>query len=400
MPAATHPIQAFRRGLRPRCGCNPPRSQRWVLRAIAGVMVALAGLWVAVHRIPGVAGTVTDALRSVAGVRFVARLEDAVYGLEDALRRRWQRDEAPAQLWQPSTAAAPPAPRGTRHFPPPPARPPIARVALADDGQWQTVPGAREAASGPVLARTSIHPDAERPYSVVAVVAIDARAVRLHAVPGTVEPVNPKIGAAARGGLIPRPEWASLIAAFDGGFKTVHGHFGAMFDRQIFLPPVERSCTLALYRDGSLRIGPWSTLEASLPSMQSFRQTPPCLADDGALNPLLEHARPILWGGTVDGDTVIRRSAIGWGERGGVLYYGLGEFVSATTLAVALLAAGARDVAELDVNYSFVRFLIYPPDWTDRPHPVPLLPRLLFTEGEYVEQPADRDFFYIALGSE
>ena len=42
-----------------------------------------------------------------------------------------------------------------------------------------------------------------------------------------------------------------------------------------------------------------------------------------------------------------------------MLFYGLGEAVTAQALARAMHAVGAEDAAQLDVNYSYPRFLFF-----------------------------------------
>jgi hypothetical protein len=57
-------------------------------------------------------------------------------------------------------------------------------------------------------------------------------------------------------------------------------------------------------------------------------------------------------------------------------------------------AAGAVDAAELDVNWSFPRFLVYGPGASPEVT-ASLVPRLKVAPGEYVVKPSERDFFYL-----
>ena len=44
------------------------------------------------------------------------------------------------------------------------------------------------------------------------------------------------------------------MAAFNGGFKAMHGHYGMMLDGETFVPPRDIGCTVAMYKDGGLKI--------------------------------------------------------------------------------------------------------------------------------------------------
>ena len=114
----------------------------------------------------------------------------------------------------------------------------------------------------PVMARTVVNPDPGRPYAQAAVVRIDLSQVDLHAVPGTIEPVAAKgTPPFKRPGDIPVADQSvdSLLAAFNGGFKAIHGGYGMMVDGVTILPPLDNLATLALFKDGSVkhrRVGP------------------------------------------------------------------------------------------------------------------------------------------------
>ena len=49
--------------------------------------------------------------------------------------------------------------------------------------------------------------------------------------------------------MVPDKHHDGLIAAFNGGFKTTHGHYGMMLDGVEFVPPRDVACTFARYRD-------------------------------------------------------------------------------------------------------------------------------------------------------
>jgi hypothetical protein len=266
-------------------------------------------------------------------------------------------------------------------------------VAARGDGQWIGVTDDVEPTLAPVLAKTMVHPDPKRVYSAVAIVAMDLNDVRIHAVPGTEEPASTTVKRADRPGKIPEPEQGRLLAAFNGGWQAIHGQFGMMVDGLELLPPKEGSCTVALYKDNSVRVAPWTALASTRDQMTAFRQTPPCLYEGGAPNRGLTDASR-NWGAAVDGATIIRRSAIGIDKDRKVLFYGSGDGLGALTLAQALRAAGAWDIAELDVNWSFPRYLFY--DHKQQPPQVreSLIP-CSFKKNEHTGISYYRDYFYV-----
>ena len=94
---------------------------------------------------------------------------------------------------------------------------------------------------------------------------------------------------------------------------------------------------------------------------------------------------------------MIRRSAIGLDKSGRVLFYGLGEAVTAQSLARAMRAVGAEDAAQLDVNYSYPRFLFYDKGEGGDPPKVAatLIPGIKYQKTEYTGGVELRDFFYL-----
>jgi hypothetical protein len=246
--------------------------------------------------------------------------------------------------------------------------------------------------------KSLVHPDAKRGFAAVAVVALDLRRLELHLVAGAQEPASSKVPAERRPGVVPKDALPDLVAAFNGGFKAIHGHYGMMLDGETYLPPRDIGCTIAMYKDGALRVRVWPEVKDDEPKLAYYRQTPPCLVTQGKVNTALESVEYNKnWGATVSGETVIRRSAIGVDRSGHVLFYGLGEAVTAQALARAMRAVGADDAAQLDVNYSYPRFLFFEKAaGGDAPHvSSAIIPGIKFTKGEYVGGPEVRDFFYV-----
>jgi hypothetical protein len=383
-----------------------PRRGRWIAAGVVGAVVA--GAWVSLHVFPGFGPAAADGVRSLVGPGPVAWAEDVVYGIEDRIKGVVYHDAPPKTFWEePSTAptAHPPAqPPIASNAPVAPTfaprafEPPSASVAAPGDGKWIAIADAGMPDDPPKMYKTLVHPDPKRSYAAVAVVAIDLSRVSLTMVAGTVEPASAVVPPSERPGVVPPERFGDLVAAFNGGFKAEHGHYGMMLGGREFLPPRATSCTVALYHDGSIQIRSWPAVKDSVGDMAGYRQTPPCLVEQGRVNDTLAAADDAKgWGAAVGGGTTIRRSAIGLDRDQKTLFYGLGESVTAGTLARAMKAAGAEDAAQLDVNAAYPRFVFY---GKLKPGDAPtatsaLIPDIAFARHEYVGKPEGRDFFYL-----
>jgi hypothetical protein len=152
---------------------------------------------------------------------------------------------APSPTPEPTRTPAPTAsPTPVFVFHPRDVPPLYPQLAAPGEGVWIAMPNTLDAkhAAPPLMYKTFLHPDPARPFARIAIVAIDATRVRLHAVAGTGEPVSP--APVERTGLIPASDFPSLVAAFNGGFRAMHGHYGMMVNGQTLLPPQPGTCSL------------------------------------------------------------------------------------------------------------------------------------------------------------
>jgi hypothetical protein len=383
------------------------RGRRAVIAASVGA-AAMGSMWAALHLFPGFGPAVADGVRAVVGPGPVAWAEDVVYGIEDRIKGVVYRGAPPKQLWD--EAPAPDAPRT-------PAQPPIASmapvaptfartafappfpgVAAAGDGQWMAVADPGAPGEPAKMYKTSVHPDPKRGYAVVAVIALDLSRLSLSLVAGTVEPASSTVKPSERPGLVPADRFGDLVAAFNGGFKAEHGHYGMMLDGKTFLPARDTACTVALDKDGGVRIGTWKALAETEGQMAGYRQAPPCLVEGGSVNDALAASDDAKgWGAAVSGATTIRRSAVGLDRERKVLFYAIGESVTASSLARAMKAAGADNAAQLDVNTAYPRFVFYG-KWQPGQQPTAtsaLIADIAYARHEYVSKPEGRDFFYV-----
>ncbi len=370
-------------------------------------------VWYAVHHFDWAGPLLANSLRALFGDDNVARLEDLVYGAEDRVNRLLKKNEPPKAYWQvPSAPSAAPSaaessaprvadvpPRGNEAFHPPNPGPALKEWSAPGDGEWLGLNDVRHPGEPPRMYKTLLHPDKGRSWAEVFVVAIDLKQVLLHPVVGTQEPQPDSDEARGyqRDGKIPVDRQATLLAAFNGGFMTEHGGYGMKLDGVTIAKPKPRACAIAYYKDDSLRIGSWSALGSDEADMLWFRQTPECMWENYKLHAGLEAGAGLKkWGSTVDGETVIRRSAIGLNADRSVLYVAITNHTTARVLADGLHHAGASDVAQLDVNWSYPKFVTFEPiGHTHVLQPVPLAPGFEFSDDEYLRKKEKRDFFYI-----
>jgi hypothetical protein len=79
----------------------------------------------------------------------------------------------------------------------------------------------------PAMARALILVDPKRSYAGVALVRMDLSKLQLNMMPGFIEPSHPSgiTKAIPNLGMIPLSDQSILTAAFNGGFKGIHGHY-------------------------------------------------------------------------------------------------------------------------------------------------------------------------------
>jgi len=410
---------------------NSPRHRRHtVILALIGlvVVIGLAGV-AAVTVLPAAGAQGAEVLRHLVGDRAVAQLETLVYQVQDGVHHwAYQHGAQPASPWVTSpttTAQANPAPpfalkprtaeitlnpnvkavhlssakpsRAVQSAPTPttpPAWPPTSLAALGSlpgEGQWSAY---LQNPSGQTVAfRTFLQPDPQRAYAVAAVVAFDLNSTRLKFVLGSSEPKSTVV--IHRTGQIPPNDLqpGRLLATFNGGFKANNGHFGAMVDGTTVLPPRADLGTVAIYADGSVRIGAWGTDITMTPDLIAWRQNGPLLIQNSQVNPHINVSSWKDWGWTVKGTTAVWRSGLGISADGRTLYYVAGPSLTLPALTRALVAAGAAQAVQLDINNYWVHFDAIQV-MGSKLHPVPLFKSMHDGVGRYLWG-YTRDFFYV-----
>jgi hypothetical protein len=236
-------------------------------------------------------------------------------------------------------------------WPPAPIAPMIS-PALKGEGKWVRLDGDPFVGKNPgtpsPFAFSFIRSDRKRIYSQIFVTLWDPRQVELHPVSGTVEPKS-ATGETGRGEIPRRPEvMKRVVGALNGGFQAMHGTFGMMAERVVYLPPRPYAATVALMDDGSTGFGTWPE-RASVPAtMRSFRQNMTPLVVDEVPNPYKRH----WWGGVPPGWTQEARtvrSAVCLTREGFVAYF-YGAAVDPEVLAAAMVRTRCSYGIHLDMN--------------------------------------------------
>jgi hypothetical protein len=356
-----------------------------------------------------------DTLRAVSfiGPAPVAWMEDRALEVRDAARRlTFSAGSDPTDIV--ATAEPPPPALDTSaasieeaHWPP--ARvPTIWKSPEPSEGEWaapalpwlRRVPGVLGDAPSPFY-ETFVRPDEDRPYAKVILVAMDLRQLELQMEAGVEDP-EPLTGPHGSG-RIPRDPAASRLvaAAFNGAFKTEHGHYGMMVHKRVLLPPIPGAATVAVLDDGRVGFGTWGTGKGlagiagvAEGEIDSFRQNLDPLIDHGQLNPTKRN----LWGFTLPGKGAQTERTGLCVTTSGHLLYAWGDDLSATSLARAMQMAGCDYAMHLDMNPYHTGFIFMAiEDLAAHKYKSQLLsPSMSIPPDRYIQY-APKDFFYVRL---
>ena len=346
---------------------------------------------------PGLITWVVDTVRRMPGVGSapVEWLEHTVFGLTDRASRAYhefvetdtaaeaQRALAVAKL--PSAkleSAAASAPVELVQEPaapedigwPPAALTPVLKDEVRGEGIWLPVKddafAATEPNGTPLFYQSFIRVDPQRTYTRVYVTMWDPRMVQLGIVMGTKEPESAT--GETGNGQIPRDPYvlSHLVGAFNGGFQAMHGEFGMMANKRVFLPPKPFAATIAVFEDGSMGMGSWpgpgrhtwdeSFANSQIPEgMLAMRQNLTSVVEGDAWNPWERW----WWGAApqwAEEQTYIHRSGLCLTREGFFAYF-WGESMGPEELGKAMLTARCVRGMHLDMNSKHTGFEFYRP---------------------------------------
>jgi hypothetical protein len=300
-----------------------------------------------------------DTLRAVPwiGNEPIAWLEEKAASLRDRTRRSLSKDEQIAAEPGPSTGPVGQLTnanaKSTRKWPPENIRS-IWKTPEPQEGEWALPKhAAAETKGAPAFYTTYVRPDEERPYAKVLLVVMDMQALELGMEAGVEDP-KPLTGPPGNGRLPRDPTvYKRVAAAFNGGFKTEHGHYGMVLNHRVLLPPVPGAATLVALADGRVAMGSWGAgvkvgglKDIADDSIVSLRQNLDPLVAGDVVNPSGRN----LWGYTRDGTGMQTERSGVCVTASGNLIYAWGDDLNGTTLGKALKMAGCAYAMHLDMN--------------------------------------------------
>ncbi len=262
------------------------------------------------------------------------------------------------------------------------------------EGVWSTSGLPRTSPTDVLMAKTFIRPDKARPYALVGVLLFDSRRIRLNMVPGTVDPGGDR---GVKGtGAMKSEDTKSLLAAFTGGFKGPHGGFGMFAEGREFRPLRNGLASIAVLKDGSIKMGEWGKTLTWSEDMVGVRQNAVLLVDNCEVSKRTAEGND-TWGYVVANsqEFITWRSAVGLTKDGNLLI-AAGNSLSAQSLANALWAAGACTAMQLDINSPYVLTSTYfqQPDGSVKAEK--FMDSMPDNANRYFK-PQERDFFYVTV---
>ena len=247
-------------------------------------------------------------------------------------------------------------------LPLPVALAPFGRRAFASEGTWH--PAGRPVNGVSAVYETTLVPPGSTWRAGIA--WMDTRLLSARLYSGTKSPG----GGPYRYTAPIRPaQAASLVAAFNGGFKMADAHGGYYTEGRMIYPLVPGAASLVIYANGSVTVGAWGTDVWMTRDVVAVRQNLVPLIADGRPTALAAGNDWRAWGNTCGASSCAAsvpgiehqwRSGLGI-TADGALVYAVGPALDPMQLAQLLLRAGVERGMQLDINPSWPVFASYDP---------------------------------------
>jgi hypothetical protein len=270
----------------------------------------------------------------------------------------------PSTTVSPSEPAAAPVSSGTpgSPLPVPAALTTFSGSPLTGQGVWQ--PAGRLVNQVPAVYETTLIPPGGAQAAGIA--WMDTRLLSARLYSGSSSPGG---GPYRYTAPVKPAQAASLVAAFNGGFKMNAAGGGYYTEGRVVDPLRKGAASLVVYADGSVGIGAWGSDVRMTPRVASVRQN---------LAPLVAGGRPTakaasshwrIWGSTcgatscaasVPGIKHQWRSGLGVTPDGALVYVA-GPALDPLQLAQLLVRAGVVRGMQLDINPNWPVFVSYDP---------------------------------------
>lgn len=247
-------------------------------------------------------------------------------------------------------------------LPVPAALSPFGGPAFAGEGTWH--PAGRLVNGMPAIYETALVPPGGRLRAGIAWMDTKLLSARLYS--GSKSPGG---GPYRYTAPIAPAQAASLVAAFNGGFKMADAHGGYYTEGHTIYPLVPGAASLVIYANGSVTVGAWDIDVGMTQGVVAVRQNLAPLIANGQPTALAAGTDWRAWGSTcgvsscaasVPGIEHQWRSGIGI-TADGALVYAVGPALDPLQLAQLLVHAGVVRGMQLDINPSWPVFASYAP---------------------------------------
>lgn len=267
---------------------------------------------------------------------------------------------------------------------------PLSSVPMRGEGVW--TPGEQSVGGAPVLYTTFERPDRGNSSVVAGIVEFDQHLVRTVAVPGTKEPGGTGWSWNSE---IPTAQRATLVAAFNSGWKFQHIDGGYFAEGRTPQPLVAGDASLVIDANGSIDIGAWGTDVTMSSTVASVRQNLHLIVDNGKVVSDLKSDTSGKYGVSKDQLQFTWRSGIGITADGNVVFVA-GDKMTMSALANSLADAGAVRGMQLDIHTGQVTATLFAPQagTTTGVDGTKLLPSMSKPVTRYLKTD-QRDFFAV-----
>ena len=332
-----------------------------------------------------------NTLRPLIGNQATIGLEAFFFNMEDRVNQfNYHAEHTPTTITyaQAHTIGATITTEQTPRFPLEQIPPLITSDPLQGEGEWTTIVSSDQAQ---LIAKTTYRPDTDRPYAQVSLVKMNTDLLKLGVVAGIQQPGGRlKPGP----GRVPQDVQASnkLIAAFNGGFQQKDGYYGMIVGATTYLPLLQNLATFVIHENQPPVIVRYTGQNLGN-DVLAIRQNGPLLVDNSQIVTSSNAWNMQTWGLTTTNSMYTWRSGVGVTKEGN-LVYASGPSLIPETLAKALLAAGAVDAMQLDINPIWVRYILFDSVGSGQYSAHPLDPNMVNGGSQYLNG-YQKDFFYV-----
>ncbi len=244
---------------------------------------------------------------------------------------------------------------GPPHLPAPANVAPFVAHPLPGEGVWQ--PEGRTVGGIHGLYVTTMRPDPVHTSLVAGLAWMDPKLLSFTLFAGGAEPGG---GPWPNMAPISSSQAASLVSAFNSGFRMRDARGGYYSNGRMAYPLVNGQASFVIYSNGTANVVQWQQGQNIPSNVVSVRQNLSLIINNGKITPGVNSPNYQQWGATVGNSVLVWRSGIGVTSDGAIIY-AAGPGLSVATLAGLLQRAGAVRAMELDINSAWVDYFYFNP---------------------------------------